>query len=109
MKKVILIALMVAPMLAQAKVADFNALINENTEAQKELRKEIRDQVEVTRQAFRRHEEPTVIVDNKRDSINVPTDKNFLRFKKEIVSHQVSEKDLQKRLANEFKSADMEF
>ncbi len=110
MKKVILMVLMAAPIFAHAKVSDFNALIDENVQAQTELRKEIRTQVEVQRQAFRRHEEPVVLVDHRHENINVRSgDKNFLRFKKEIVNHAVAPKDLQKRVATEIQSADLEF
>lgn len=109
MKKVILMILMVAPIFAQAKVSDFNALITENVQAQQKLGDELGRQVETRRQAFRKNEQPVYLVEQRGESVNVPTDRNMLRFHKEMVDHSVSEKELQKRIASEVKSSELAF
>lgn len=108
MKKAILLIMLVSQVV-NAKVSDFNALIDDNVAAQKQLHTEVKTSVDETRTALNEGKNPTVIVDHDSDSLNVPTSKNMLRFKKEIVEHQVKDKQAQKRLANEFQSADMEF
>lgn len=97
---------------AQAKVQDFNSLIDENVAAQRELYKEVKTRTEETRTALNPvevEEKNTVIVGTPNEPVNVPTNKNFLRFSKETVNHQAESKELEDRVANEFKSVDMEF
>lgn len=96
---------------AQAKVSDFNALINENISAQKELHQEVRGQMGETRSALEHgdHDSDIVMVETKGNDINVPTNKKFMRFKKEMVDHQASQRATDKRLANELKSTELSF
>lgn len=110
MKTLVVMLSLILPMAAQAEVADFNALINENNKAQATLHEGLVTSVEETRLALeeRAPGEP-IVVEVQQHDVNVPTDKKFLRFKKEIVNHQASDGDLKKRLANEFESVDMEF
>ena len=108
MKKAILMILMMSSVV-NAKVSDFNSLIDENTAAQKQLHTEVRGGVDQTRMALKDPKDSTVIVDNSNESMNVPTSKNMLRFKKEISEQQAPDKKQQNRLATEFKSADLEF
>lgn len=103
------VAMTVVAFGAQAKVADFNALINENVAAQKELHQEVETQMGATRVALQKYEESTLMDDSNTAAVNVPTNKKFLRFRKEIVRHQTPQKAMNKRVASEFKSMDNEF
>ncbi len=112
MKSIFLALFVLVSIKAQAKVSDFNALINENIESQKALHQEVQTQTEITRQALRDGKEAkeVLVVENQGDeSINVPTRKDLLRFKKEMVDHRLNTKDLDRRLANEFKKLDSGF
>lgn len=111
MKKAILlsVAMSFVALGAQAKVADFNALINQNVAAQKVLHQEVETQMGETRMALQKYEETTLLDDVKTAAINVPTDKKFLRFRKEIVQHQAPQKVMNKRIASEIKSMNNEF
>lgn len=95
---------------ASAKVSDFNSIIEENTQAQKQLYKEVRKESDETRTALVIPDEGhNTYVETPGDAVNVPTSKKFLRFSKETVRHDARSKDLEKRLANEFKAMDSEF
>lgn len=111
MKMIIAILTVLASTGASAKVADFNALIDENIQAQKALHQEVQTQTEVTRHALRNGKEAkeVFVVESGSDTVNVPTRRELLRFKKEIVNHRLSQKDSDRRLANEFKDVDLEF
>lgn len=109
MKTILLLSLML-PMMAQAKVSDFNALIEENQTAQKALYGEVKSKVEANRLALEETQTSTVLADsNTNTGINVPTDKNFMRFKKELLQQQASEKNLQERLSHEMQSEGLQF
>lgn len=110
MKNLMLLLSLMLPASALAEVADFNALINENQKAQEALHEGLVTSVEETRLTLEeRAAHAPIVVEVQQNDVNVPTDKKFLRFKKEIVNHQASDRDLKKRLANEFDSVDMEF
>lgn len=111
MKKALMIALMsLVPAVSLAKITDFNAMINENSKAQRELHKEVRNSAEETRAALHdERKEPIVVVETERIDVNVPSGKNLLRFQKEIVDHKDEKKAGENRLANEFNSVDLEF
>lgn len=95
---------------AHGHVTDFNALIDENVAAQKQLHTEVKSHVDETRAALiERPASKTIVVESDGEVLNVRTNKKFMRFKKEVVNHQVKDKKLEKRLANEFKSLEMEF
>lgn len=110
MKSLTLILLVIGSVSAQAKITDFNAIIAENISSQQELHSELRHnladtQVAVEKDAVKNNE-PHYIVDNA-SSVNVPaSDKNFLRFKKELKYHRASQAAAQKRLAAELDSAE---
>lgn len=111
MKKTMIILALSLPFGAFAKVADFNALIRENSAAQKELHKEVRANVDEGRLAVQEDSDRSSTLADRVEpaTVNVRSGKNLLRFKKEIVDHQAEQKDLERRLANEFKSSDLEF
>lgn len=109
MKKTLMMVLLMVPAMSFAKITDFNALITENNEAQRTLHKEVAQGTEATRTALQEKHEQIVVVDAETSDVNVASRSDLLRFKKEIVDHKASKKDLEKRLANEFKSTDLEF
>ena len=90
---------------ATAKVGDFNSLINENSKAQNELHQNLKQDLETTRMAYQHDKVDNFIVDNESNSINVPTTKSFLTFKKEKKYYRASEEQKQKRLAEEMSEA----
>ncbi|MBX3034326.1 MAG: hypothetical protein KF865_10415 [Bdellovibrionaceae bacterium] len=108
MKQVIFSLLVVlGASVGQAKVADFNALIGENMRSQEELQQEMRHQMGETRTARQDKREVKVFVDPKGHDINVPT--TDLRFRKEMVDHSPSQKDVNNRLANEIQASEYQF
>lgn len=110
MKNLMIILSLMFPAAAFAEVADFNALISENQKAQSALHKDLTNSVKESRMAIqKRQTEERIFVDVKHENVNVPTARNFLRFKKEMVDYQPSTEAIDKRLANEFDSVDMEF
>lgn len=111
MKTMILTLSLMIGAAASAKVADFNSIIGENVRAQRQLYKEVKAQSEETREALAETpgEKTQVVVETPGDAIHVPTSKQFMKFRKETVNHQAKEKEMEKRLANEFKSVDREF
>lgn len=110
MKKAFVILALSLPFGAFAKISDFNALIKENSAAQKELHQEVKANVDEGRMAAQDEEKSSTLADTDGEAtVNVRSNKNFLRFKKEIVDHQVEGKDMDRRLANELNSANLEF
>lgn len=110
MKTLTLIMVVLAGWSAQAKISDFNAIIVENINSQKELHFSLRHNLSDTQVAVEKEElkstEPKYIVDNA-SSINVPaSDKNFLRFKKELKYNRASQEAANKRLAAELDGAE---
>lgn len=106
MKTVLWLALTTAIALtAQAKVSDFNDIIVDNVNSQKELHTNIKTNLNEVRAAAQNKRERIVIVDNTKESINVVTDKDFLRYKKELKYYRPSAKAAQERLASELDNA----
>ncbi len=109
MKKQILTAVIaLIPSLGFAKVADFNALISENMNAQQELHTELADSLQTSRKAVQKKNQRhrIVIVEEKGSSYNAPTRKDLLAFKKEKVQHRANDKKMQERFANELNSSE---
>ena len=75
MKKLILTLSLITATLAQAKVSDFNNLINENSKAQNELHQNLKQDLNTTRIAYEKEKTTNFIVDHEVNSINVPTSK----------------------------------
>lgn len=98
--------------LSSAKVSDFNALINDNISAQKELHGEIRKQVQTTENALHGEEEreaSSMVVESDMTQINAPTSSKMLKFKKEKRSLTVSRKKQLDRVSQEFDDANSSF
>lgn len=94
---------------SNAKVSDFNSLINENISAQQELHGEIKQQMNQTDQAFkagsddsRKSQKAQVWVDDSTDQINSPTSSRLLRYKKEKSAKTFSSKKQMDRISQEF-------
>ena len=87
---------------AKAKTTDFNDIIEENNRAQKLMHNQIQQNMDETQQIIaelKANRTETVVADS--DTINVPTDKNLLRFTKEKQHYQPSKEANDKRLAQE--------
>ncbi len=88
-----------------AKVGDFNSLIVENSKAQTELHQNLKLDLETTHVAYQKESQEKFIVDRESNSINVPTTKSMLTFRKETKYYRASETQQQKRLAQELSEA----
>lgn len=99
--------------ISMAKVADFNALINENISAQKELHGEIKKQMNTSEQAFResleKREASSMVVEGDLSNVNPKTSKKMLQYKREKSMKSVSQKKQMDRISQEFNDADAEF
>lgn len=102
----ILILAFLSPLAALAKVGDFNSLITENSKAQNELHQSLKQDLDTTRMAYKQETTQKYIVDNDTKTINVPTSKSLLTFKKEKKYYRASEEQKQKRLAEELSEAE---
>lgn len=105
MKKIILILVTGLSLNAYSKLNDFNTLIAENSKAQNELHAHLKQNLNETHITARFENQDRFIVDSS-DTINVPTTKEFLTYSKEKTYYRVSDKQVQKRLAQEFDSAE---
>lgn len=103
----ILIAALI-PTVSMAKVEDFNAMIAENGKAQQQLQKDLSGQIEKTREAQNAY---SADVGNGGflQSVNSPTDKGFMTFKKESIQYRASEAKQMERLANEMNALEKQF
>jgi hypothetical protein len=106
MKNLFLAIAILAPLASMAKVGDFNNLINENAKAQTELHQNLKQDLDTTRMAYKQEPQQKYIVDNESKTINVPTSKSLLTFKKEKKYYRASEEQKQKRLAEELSEAE---
>lgn len=106
MKNLFLMIAVLAPLASMAKVGDFNSLINENSKAQTELHQNLKQDLDTTRMAYKPDPQQKYIVDNEAKTINVPTSKSLLTFKKEKKYYRASEEQKQKRLAEELSEAE---
>lgn len=100
MKTLTLALSLVFTLIANAKLSDFNQLIEENSKAQTELHTSIKNNLEETQVAIKFEKRDRFVVDNA-DSINVPTRKSFLTYTKSKVDYRKSAANGQKRLAQE--------
>lgn len=105
-----LVVAMIIPAVSSAKVEDFNAMINENQNAQMQLRQELKEQMNETRQAQVNSRKEMIEVAGAFDSsVNSPSKKSLTTFDKEMVHYRPSEEKQMKRLANEINAADLSF
>lgn len=106
MKKQIMIVMTLGLALnAQAKFNGFNELIIENSKAQNELHGSLKEKLGDTRMAVSEERKAQLIVDAPA-TYNIPTNKAFMTFAKEKSYYQLSEKQVQKKLAQEVDSAE---
>lgn len=105
MKKQVLVAIIaLVPTMGFAKVTDFNALISENVQTQKELHSTVKHNVQEAKEATEQENgkrEKIVVVDNSRETYNAPTKKDLLVFEKERTFHRISDEKQLDRLATE--------
>lgn len=106
MKTILLTLAFLAPLASMGKVGDFNNLINENAKAQNELHQNLKQDLDTTRMAYKAEATQKYIVDNDSKTVNVPTSKSLLTFKKEKKYYRASEEQKQKRLAEEISEAE---
>src|SRR4051812_42053149 len=101
-----LIILTLIPAFSWAKVSDFNSLINENAKAQRELQQHVEQTTASNQVALQAPSDKRLVLEG--ESYNVQTNKNALRFKKEIVDHRPSTKKTIDQVADEVRAADKE-
>ena len=106
MKKLVLFLSLFTAVASFAKVGDFNSLIVENSKAQIELHEHLKQDLDTARVAYQKDSQEKFIVDQQSNSINVPTSKSLLTFKKEKTYYRPSESKQQKRLAQELTDAE---
>jgi hypothetical protein len=105
-----LVVAMMIPAISSAKVEDFNAMINENSQAQVQLRNDLKEQMGSTRQAqMKAPKEVLEVASEYGNSFNAPTKKSMLTFDKETVHYRASGSKQMNRLADEMKAADKAF
>lgn len=106
MKLILFFATLSLGLNSMAKVADFNALIDENSKAQSELHHNLKENLDLAKSTQAREVEEKFIVDRAESTITVPTSKKMLTFSKEKKYYRASEQQQQKRLAEEINQAE---
>ena len=104
MKTILFLALSFA-LSAQAKLNDFNSLIEENSRAQSELHTDLKQNLEDTQVAVQVEKKDRFVIDTAA-TVNVPTRKSFLTYKKNKTDYSTTTSESQKRLAQELDLAD---
>lgn len=105
MKLVLVLLSVVLGVSAQAKLSDFNSIIDDNARAQNQLHANLTNNLKETKIAVQKESKERFVVDSS-GTINVPTGKKFLTFAKEKNFFRASEKLADKRLAAEVDSAE---
>lgn len=107
-KQVIVTIIALIPTMGFAKVTDFNALISENVQSQKELHSTVKQNVQEARETASDpasgKREKVVVVDSSTETYNAPTKKDLLVFEKEKSFHRASDEKQLDRLATELSS-----
>jgi hypothetical protein len=86
----------------QALAVDFGAIIKENSQAQNELHKQIKETVDSSRIAAANPDTGSQVIADNATTVHVKTKKDMLTFVKEK-KHSTASKDVNdKRLAQEF-------
>ena len=104
MKTILLLALTFT-LTAQAKVNNFNNLIEENSRAQNELHTDLKQNLADTQVAVQVEKNDRFVVDTA-GTINVPTRKSFLTYRKNKTDYSTTTSEAQKRLAQELDLAE---
>jgi hypothetical protein len=107
MKKALIIFLALVPSLGFAKVADFGSMISESNQAQTELHKNVRQNIEDAKSeiAASNTRERVVFTEETAGNVNVKTNKDLLAFKKERVQYRPSAHKSAERLATEINNS----
>lgn len=101
---------------AQAKVEDFNSIINEDIKAQKELHKEFKKNiVQENKEAPQQFNEgldsvrkkEVIVLENTQNEYIAPSNNQLLKFKKEIKQKSPNSRKNQHRVAKEIKELDL--
>ncbi len=105
-----LLAVMMIPAISSAKIEDFNTMINENSQAQIQLRNDLKESLGSAQQAQAKAPKKMIEIANEfENGTNSQTKKSMLTFDKETIHYRASEAKKMNRLANEIKSADRTF
>lgn len=102
-KLISLVMVVASGFTTHARVSDFNSMINENTQAQKELQKNVSQNIQELRIAQQKNVKTEVAstISSEEPTYISPTKKGFLKFKKEVSNYRPSEKKQYERLAEE--------
>lgn len=87
----------------QAMAVDFGAIIKENSQAQNELHKQIKETVDSSRIAAQNSDTGSQVIADNAQTIHVKTNKSMLTFAKEKRHKTVTPSQSDKRLAQELK------
>ena len=100
---VTLILVSVSMVFAKTKATDFNDIIEQNNLSQKSMHSQIKQNMQETQAVMLalKQARVEVVVASDSNSINVPTNKDLLKFTKEKQRFQPSRAETDKRLAQE--------
>lgn len=105
--KILSVAMIIASTatgLAKTKATDFNDIIEQNNSAQKAMHSQIKQNMDETQAlvaTLKAERAEVVVASDENNSINVPTNKDMLKFTKEKQRFQPSRAESDKRLAQE--------
>lgn len=102
--KLTMVILSLIPVMSWGSVSNFNDIINENSQVQREIQHTLKVSDDSTAAALGPNNDRRVVLES--ISYNAPTNAKAFKFKKEISEHRVSSKKEMSRVANEFKSMD---
>lgn len=102
--KVSLVLMMVlSSQICAAETVDFDAIIKENSQAQNQLHKQIKETVDSSRVAAQTPDTGSQVIADSAQTVHVRTKKDMLTFAKEKKHSAASQKVNDKRLAQELK------
>ncbi|AZZ36806.1 hypothetical protein CIK05_08390 [Bdellovibrio sp. qaytius] len=87
-----------------AEAVDFDAIIKQNSQAQNDLHKQIKETVESSRIAAQEPETGSQVIADNAQTVHVKTKKDMLTFAKEKKQSAASQQQNDKRLAQEFQN-----
>lgn len=87
-----------------AEAVDFDAIIKQNSQAQNDLHKQIKETVETSRIAAQTPDTGSQVIADNAQTVHVKTKKDMLTFAKEKKQSAASQQQNDKRLAQEFQN-----
>ena len=102
--KLTMVILSLIPAMSWANVSNFNDIIAENSQVQREIQQTLKVNDDSTAAALGSNNDHRVVLES--ISYNAPTNPHTLKFKKELSERRVSSKKEMNRLAKDFKSID---